>query len=324
MATQKLRVAVLRGGPSPEYEVSLRTGENLLGILRQDEVAFDPVDVFIDRQGVWHYRGLPTEAHKALKHADVVWNAMHGVYGEDGQIQKILHMHKVPYIGPEAMSAALSHHKDKTKEVYRLHGILTPEYRVLERESDYENDLIYIFRNFLHPVIVKPVNSGSSIGTKIAHTWDELKEAVAHAFSHSRKVMVEEFIRGKEVSCGVIDGFRSEKLYALIPIEIVKPTGKHIFDYELKYHPETKRQCPGSLSTDENKKVEAAAKRAHEVLGLRHYSCSDFIITPRGRVYILETNPLPGFTKESLLPKSLAATGIKERDFVHHVISLVR
>jgi D-alanine-D-alanine ligase len=324
MSAQKLRVAVLRGGPSPEYDISLKTGENLLSILRQNEDSFEPVDVFIDRSGIWHYRGLPTESMLALKHVDVAWNAMHGAYGEDGQIQKLLNSCMVPYIGPEALPAAMSHHKDRTKNVYRMHGILTPEYRVLDREQDYETELVNIFRNFMHPVVVKPSNAGSSIGTVIAHTWEELMSAVSSAFAHSNKVLVEEFIRGKEASCGIIDNFRGEKLYALIPVEVVKSSTSYIYNFEMKCDPSTKKQCPGSLSIEENKLVESAARAAHEALGLRHYSSSDFIITPSGKVYILETDSLPGFTKESVFPNSLAATGIKENDFVSHIISQVR
>jgi D-alanine-D-alanine ligase len=264
--SQKLRVAVLRGGPSPEYDISLKTGENLLSILRQNEDTFEPVDVFIDRSGVWHHRGLPTKSLQALKHVDVVWNAMHGSYGEDGQIQQLLNSYRVPYIGPEALPAAMSLHKDRTKNVYRMHGILTPEHRVLDREKNYEDELVHVFRNFMHPVVVKPSCSGSSIGTVVAYTWEELRAAVMEAFAHSNKVLVEEYIRGKEASCGVIDNFRGEKLYALIPIEVVKPTAKHIYNFEMKCDPTTKRQCPGSLSTDENKLVESMARAAHEAL----------------------------------------------------------
>jgi D-alanine-D-alanine ligase len=323
MPIQKTRVAILRGGPSPEYEVSLKTGANLLSLLSQDEEKYEPVDIFIDKQGVWHYRGLPTEPHKALRYIDVAVNAMHGAYGEDGRVQKILESHKTPYTGSDVLSSALAMSKDMAKKVYKRHGIRTPEYEVLKNEPELEEKLVEIFRNFLHPVIVKPAAGGSSIGTKLAHTWEELRESVKSAFEHSERVLVEEFVRGKEATCGVIESFRDEKLYALMPIEIVKDKNS-IFGFDEKYSGKAEENCPGSFTKEENKLIEAAAKNAHTALGLRHYSRTDMIITPRGNVYVLETNSLPGLTKESLFPKALKALGIKEKQFLDHLIELAR
>lgn len=317
----KISVAVLRGGPSPEYEVSLKTGGHIISTLRQMEDKYEPVDIFISRDGEWHRGGLVHEPHQALRHIDVVWNGMHGAYGEDGQVQKILDNLQIPYIGSGAAASSLAMNKNLAKRVYNLHSMPTPNHDVLIDGEVSEAQLIYIFRNYLHPVIVKPASSGSSLGVKLAHSFHELKEAVKHAFEHSPKVLVEEFIRGKEATCGVVENLRGEKFYALLPVEIRK-SEKHFFDYESKYSGETEEHCPGNFTRAESKMIQDLAKRAHEALGLNHYSRSDFMVTPRGRVYILETNSLPGLTEQSLFPKSLLATGLKTHEFAEHCINL--
>ncbi len=317
----KINVAVLRGGPSPEYEVSLKTGGNIITTLRQLEDKYEPVDIFISRDGEWHRGGLVHEPHHALQNIDVVWNGMHGAYGEDGQVQKILDALQIPYVGSGAAPSALAMNKDLSKRVYNLHSLPTPNHEVLVDGEVTEAQLIYIFRNYLHPVIVKPASGGSSLGIKLAHSFQELKEAIKHAFEHSPKVLVEEFIRGKEATCGVVDNLRGEKVYALLPVEIRK-SEKHFFDYEAKYSGEAEEICPGNFTKVESQMIQDLARKAHQSLGLSHYSRSDFMVTPRGRVYILETNSLPGLTEQSLFPKSLEATGVKTHEFADHCINL--
>lgn len=318
-----MRIGVLRGGPSPEYDVSLKTGEYVLSLLRQMPEKYQPVDIFISKEGDWHVAGAKRKPKDALKNIDVVFNALHGTYGEDGGVQKILSALRIPYTGSKAFGAALSMNKDLTKEAYVLNDLLTPRHTLLYGNVSLDN-LIHVFRTYLPPMVVKPSNSGSSVGIEFAHTFEELKESVARAFKHSHKVMVEEHIQGKEGTCAVVENVRGEKLYALIPVEIQKPENSHFFDYDAKYSGESREICPGTFSLEENKKMEYMAKRAHEVLGLRHYSRSDFIITPKGRVYILETNSLPGLTQESLLPKSLKAVGWKPQEFIEHLINLAK
>lgn len=317
----KLKVAVLRGGPSHEYEVSLKTGHNVLSLLRENPDSYDPVDVFISKDGAWHHNGIADDPHKILRRADVAWNALHGSYGEDGQVQHLLESLKVPFTGSGALASALSMNKEAAKKIYRKHGLLTPQHEVLREDFGHDH-LVHVFRNYLHPVIVKPISSGSSVGVRLARTFQELEEAVRHALNYSNKVLIEEFIRGKEGSCGVVEGFRDEKLYALLPIEIRKPRGEDIFGYGSKYSEGVKEICPGNFRSEESEAISEMAKQAHRALGLRHYSRSDFIITPKGKVYILETNSLPGFTQESLLPKSLGATGWHPKGFVDHILEL--
>ncbi|MFZ2484488.1 MAG: D-alanine--D-alanine ligase [Minisyncoccia bacterium] len=320
--SSRTRVAVLRGGPSSEYDVSLKTGGHVLSLLREMPETYDPLDIFISKKGEWHRDGLAREPHEALRHSDVVWNALHGQYGEDGQVQRVLEGLQIPFTGSGAFASALSMNKDMTKRLYREHSLLTPEHEIINKNDFNDDQLIAIFRTYLHPVIVKPVSSGSSIGVHLANSFNELKEAIKATFKHSKRVLVEEFVRGKEATCGVVDNFRGEKHYALLPVEIRRLNNQALFDYDAKYSGKTEEICPAHFNPNEIKEIEEMAKKAHQALGLRHYSRSDFILTPKGKIYILETNSLPGFTQESLLPKSLHAVGFRPHDFVDHIIKI--
>ena len=306
--SSKIKVAVIRGGPSNEYDVSLKTGEQVLSLLREMPETYEPVDIFISKDGEWHRGGLVHEPHQTLQHADVVWNALHGSYGEDGQVQRILLGLQIPFTGSSAVSSAMAMNKDIAKRLYREHSLLTPTHELITEENLNEDRLISIFRNFLFPVIVKPArrssggpaNASGFLGVRLVHTFHELKQAIKETFTHSPRVLVEEFIKGDEASCSVIEEARGEKIYALLP------SSKSKF----------------KLKIEENKQIEEMAKRAHEILGLSHYSSSDFIITPKNKIYILETNSLPALHKDSLTHYSLQATGWRHCDFVDHVLKL--
>ncbi|MBI3573941.1 ATP-grasp domain-containing protein [Candidatus Kaiserbacteria bacterium] len=314
-------VAVLRGGPSSEHDISLITGAKVLEHLHREP--YQPVDIFIDKQGVWHVRGKPLPPERALSDIDVAWNAVHGQYGEEGTIQKILDRVGVPYTGAGAYASALSLNKVLTKEILAKEGIKMPRHRVLSVSPGLELEAMEAFRAFSPPVIVKPAGAGSSVGVTLAKTFTEFWEGVKKAFEHSREVLVEEYIKGKEATAGVVEGLRGQKYYAALPIEIIPPPKAVLFDREVKYNGETIERVPGNFTKEESSELQRLAKLAHEKLGLRHYSRSDFIVSPRG-VYFLEANSAAGvgLTDQSLLPKSLAAAGISYEDFLDHIIQL--
>lgn len=316
---QKLRVGVLRGGPSSEYEISLKTGGNVLRNLSEEKYA--PQDIFISRDGVWHVRGLETTPERALQHVDVVFNALHGEYGEDGTVQKILTAFHIPYTGSGAFASSLAMKKPSAKEVVSRAGVQTPLHIVVERSLNLEEIVLEIFRSFPQPVIVKPVNLGSSLGVVFVGSFQELLDAVTEALRVASSVLVEEYIRGKEVTSGVIDNFRGEKHYTLLPIEVVLPKGKRCFDYDAKYNGACTLRCPGNLSSGEKLRIRDTTRRVHEALGLSHYSRSDFIVTPRD-IYFLEANTLPGLTESSLVPLALKEAGSSMPEFLDHVINL--
>lgn len=314
-------VAVLRGGPSTEYDVSLKSGASVLEQLNREK--HEPRDLFISRTGEWHLHGVPVTPERALKGVDVAFNAMHGEYGEDGQVQKLLQSLGVSYTGSDAFASAVSFNKHRTKQAVEKHGVKVVHGIVVENNGDTESLAHTVFRTFPHPAIVKPVVGGSSIGTTVAHSFHELTHALDKAFAISDKALVEEFIKGKEATVGVIDHFRNEPIYALMPVEIIPPAHHPFFSYEAKYSGETIERVPGNFSFAQKQELQRLAKLVHEGLNLSHYSRSDFIVSRRG-IYFLEVNTLPGLTKESLLPKALHAVGAKLSDFLDHVIDLAR
>jgi D-alanine-D-alanine ligase len=313
-------VAIVRGGPSSEHEVSLQSGHAMLSNLSRD--TYTVRDIYIDRQGVWHERGLPTTPARVLPGVDVVLNALHGEYGEDGEIQKVFEKYGVPYTGSDSFASFVAMHKVMAKEKAKSHGLKTPKYKFIERLEDVDDAVHEIIRTFPQPVIVKPARGGSSVGTTMEAGYQPVHQAVTGLLAQGAGgVLVEEVIRGTEATAGVVEGLRDEALYALPPIEIVPPDHAAFFTYDVKYSGETSEVCPGRFPKQVMDELVAHARTMHNALGLRHYSRSDFIVSPRG-IYYLETNTLPGLTKESLLPKSLAAVGVDYPDFLTHLIGL--
>ena len=313
-------VGVLRGGPSNEYEISLKTGASVLEAL--DREAYEPRDIFIDRAGQWHVHGVAAQPERALRGVDVVFNALHGEYGEDGQVQRVLDKLAVPYTGSGAFSSAIAFNKQHTRDAAAKLDIKVAHGIVVET-GDTEATAHKLFRTFPHPAIVKPAAGGSSVGMTLVNDFLALEQALECAFAVSPKVLIEEYIKGREATVGVVDDFRGEKIYALPPVEIVPPPQSAFFDYDAKYGGQTLERVPGNFSREEKEALTSLARSVHEGLGLSHYSRSDFILSKRG-VYFLEVNTLPGLTKESLMPKALHAVGAKLSDFLHHIISLAK
>ena len=248
---------------------------------------------------------------------------LHGEYGEDGEVQKLLERFGVPYTGSDSFGSYLAMHKLMAKARAREAGLLTPDFRLAERAEDAVTVAQEVIRSFHQPVMVKPIGWGSSIGVSLVGGYAPVLAAVEQLFADGAPaVLIEEYIRGREATVGVVEGLRGETLYGLPSIEIIPP-GDGFFSYGAKYSGESREVCPGNFSRVQAEELQRVAKVMHRSLGLRHYSRSDFIVAPKG-IYYLETNTLPGLTPESLLPKSLAAVGVSLSDFLSHVISLAR
>lgn len=314
----KTQVAVLRGGPSHEYEVSLKTGQSVLTNIPSD--TYQVRDVFIDRTGVWHMRGMPMAPERVLGQVDVVFNALHGAYGEDGTVQRMLEMHHVPYTGSNVLASAIGMNKPLAKSCLGNLSFRLPHHRVLTRSTTTPSVLMDIFRTFPQPSIVKPASGGSSVSTHKVHTYDSIVQAVEEAFKTSDTLLIEQYIPGREVTVVVIDHFRQERYYVLPPIEII-PAKHEFFSYEEKYKGYAQEQCPARLPQETTHALITAAREVHRTLGLRDYSRTDFIINPHG-IFFLETNTLPGMTETSLLPQGLEAVGATLPSFLDHVLSL--
>jgi len=335
---QRIRVAVLRGGPSNEYEVSLASGASVLKNLPEN---YRATDVLIDREGRWHVGGMPTTPGWISRHHDVVFNALHGQYGEDGKVQQLFDALGVPYTASGALASAIGMHKVMTKERLRGAGFCLPRHLVFgpdEAEEDMREIPQRIFKTIAPPWVIKPLRGGSSVGVEIVRKIGDLSEALERTRAIADELLVEEYIRGREATVGVIDGFRGQRYYALMPIEIVPPMHHssilqnarmnkgeiNFFDYVAKYGDETKFLCPATFSHEIKKQLEELAVRAHQVLGLRHYSRSDFIVTPSSRIYFLEINTQPGLTEHSLIPKALHAAGSSLKEFLGHILELAQ
>jgi D-alanine-D-alanine ligase len=312
-------VGVLRGGPSREHEVSLKTGAAILANLPTER--FSAHDIYIDRHGQWHDRGRVSSPERVLRQIDVAFIGLHGDYGEDGEVQRLLERFGVPYTGTDSFGSYLAMHKLMSKMHAQEAGLLTPQFRHVESVDDSEAVAHDITRSFHQPVVVKPIGWGSSVGVSIVGGYAPVLAAIQALFeSGADSVLIEEYIRGNEATVGVVEHLRNEALYTLPPVEIIPPEGD-FFSYNSKYSGQTREICPGNFSRVTSEELQRLARVMHRSLGLRHYSRSDFIVTSKG-IYYLETNTLPGLTTESLMPKSLASVGVSFPDFLSHLIAL--
>lgn len=318
----KIRVGVLRGGPSSEYEVSLKSGETVLKNLPSK---YEGVDIFISQEGVWHVGGKEKKPAEALKHVDVAFLALHGQYGEDGKIQRILEHIGIPFTGSESFPSAIAMNKHLAKGALKglKDKIKFAAHKVFSRKEVEEKGAHEIFRLIHQPAIVKPTSAGSSVGVTIVKSFFDLEAALAEALKHSDSVIIEELIEGREATCGVLDDFRGEEVYALLPVEVLPAPEANFYDYNAKYISEdTRYVSPADFDPATNKAIQEAAKLVHQELGLRHYSRSDFIVHPKRGVFFLEVNTLPGMTSHSIIPKSVSAIGLSLSSFLDHVITM--
>ena len=303
------RIAVLRGGPSEEYDVSMLTGKSVLQAL--DLLDFEPKDITITKSGKWLHNGFELPPEKALGAIDVVFIALHGQYGEDGQVQRILERLCIPYVGTTALASGIAFNKELTKQSLFGHDVKLPRHRKMTKLEMpiSEDEISLIFKEVGSELFIKPVAGGSSVGAAYVPNNETLRATLDSLFLNHDQIMIEEFVRGKEATVGVLENFRNEKHYALPVIEIIPPDGKPLFSYEDKYNGTTEEIVPGRFSYYEKTQLSDLAKKIHQVIGCRHYSRSDFILRD-GDIYFLEVNTLPGLTPESLFPKATEAVGI--------------
>lgn len=318
----KKRVAVLRGGPSSEYEVSMRTGAGVLKALT--ELGYYVDDIIVTRDGEWIVEGRVKSPEKALLTTDVAFIAMHGAYGEDGTIQRIFERLHIPFTGSNSFASSLAFNKDMTKRALREHIFHLPRHVRVTSDNllDIEAVSNVIAGSFGPTYVLKPTSSGSSHGVQIVSA-DTLKDALTQAVTQFGECMVEEHIQGTEATCAVLGDFRDNDLYSLPAIEIIPPSDRAFFDETVKYDGSTTELCPGRFSYEEKEKIAKLAETVHRVLGLSQYSRTDCIVKD-GEVYFLEVNTLPGLTSESLFPKAAAAVGLSFNELVDHLVRTAR
>jgi D-alanine-D-alanine ligase len=288
---KRKRVGVLLGGLSSEREVSLRTGAAVAKALRG--LGHDVVEIDVGKD-------LP--ARLVAEKVDVAFIALHGRYGEDGCVQGLLECLFIPYTGSGVMASSLGMDKVFAKQVFVAHGIPTPPYRAFN--SAEEARVAADSLPFGFPAVVKPSREGSSVGVHICKTREEYLAAVEDASKLAGSILVEQYIKGREVQGGVLDN------EALGVIEVV--AAREFYDYQAKYQSggTTQYLFPAPLPPDQYERVNQVCLAAHRALGCSGGSRSDVILTPSGEVFLLEINTLPGMTEASLLPKIAAGRGI--------------
>ena len=241
--------------------------------------------------------------------ADVVFLGLHGACGEDGRIQAAFDLMGIPYTGSGYLGSAIAMDKDLTKQLARAAGVRTPEWRI----AHYDRESVdQIAGSVELPCVVKPVDSGSSIGVSIAYTREELVAALEENRKMGR-VVLEQYVKGREIQVGVLrDG-------ALPSIEIIPKKG--FYDYQNKYRAGAAVEiCPAPVEPDLEETLERTALKVHRLLGLKTYSRTDFIVTGAGKVYFLEINTLPGMTPTSQMPQEAAAVGLDYKSLCQTIV----
>ena len=303
----KMTLALLSGGDSSEREVSLNSGNQVYDALDKDKydiVRFDP----------------KTDLQRLIAEApriDAALIILHGPNGEDGTVQGLLDLLKIPYQGSGVLGSAVAMNKLTSKLLYEKSGIPTPPYVVIHRKDTVGRGTIADRLGL--PVVVKPVEAGSSVGISIVRTEDSLDSALEKAFDHGDVVLVEAFIDGVELTCGVMG---DEELEAFPLIEIIPNESHDFFDYEAKYTAgATKEICPARIDEALTEKTQSYAKMAHEALFCNGYSRSDMILKD-GEIFVMETNTIPGMTATSLLPQAANVGGYTFTALLDRLIEL--
>lgn len=304
---KKLHVALLIGGLSNEREISLKSGAEVLKALNTQKYEVSTYDL---------KDSLPRLMADAPG-IDVALIILHGRFGEDGTVQGLLELLGIPYQGAGVLGSAIAMNKRLAKTLFRLEGLPVAKDWVLRREE--EVDLEAVIADLGWPIVVKPNTEGSSIGIRLAKNRAELDENIQQAFFLDHEILLEEYIKGREITGGVIG---NKDLQALPIIEIIPAEQYEFFDYEAKYKEKASEEiCPADLTESTTRLAQEYALRAHKVLGLRGYSRTDMIV--RGEVIILlETNTIPGMTATSLLPQAAQAAGLTFGALLDRLIEL--
>ena len=293
------KIAVLMGGPGSEREVSLATGRGVAKALRASGAQVVDIDV-------------RDENFQLPDDIDLAFITIHGTFGEDGQIQKILERRGIAYTGDDASASEIAWDKIRTKEKLREHGVATPPWEVIHPG---QKPTIPV------PIVVKPAREGSTVGIVIVKNQDELEPAIAEASKYDRELLIEKFVSGRELTIGILGD------QALPIIEIIPKGG--FYDFNNKYpflNPQAgggaKHVCPANLDAEKTNEVQQLALRAFRAAGLQVYGRVDVILPENEPATVLEVNTIPGMTEASLLPEAAAAAGISYTDLCVRIIVL--
>lgn len=304
-----MKIGVLIGVKSTEKEIAMKTAKNIISALKVKGYEF--CEIPIDENIVENIK---------REKIDVAIISAHGLYGEDGTIQGLLELLGIPYVGSGVLASALALNKVMAKKIFLFYKIPTPKWVEISKKDMETKDLEKILENIKDlkkPWIVKPSNQGSTIGLSVANNKDELIKALEYAFKFDQYILIEEFIKGKEITASIYD---VENTICLPLIEIIPKTG--FYDYQTKYTPGLSEHIiPARLSEETYKKAQELGVLAHQALGCRHLSRVDMIVEEDTQnIYVLEVNTIPGMTETSLYPESAKAFGIEFPDLIDSFI----
>jgi D-alanine-D-alanine ligase len=346
---ERLRVGLLFGGRSAEHDVSVMSARNVFRAL--DPARYDTVPIGVTRAGAWLLTSLVdgafpaavpesgpgvalvpagagrlaimSETHGAApdlsRAVDVVFPVLHGPFGEDGTVQGAAEIAGVPYVGSGVLGSAAAMDKDVAKRLMRDGGLPIPRFLSFAQGDAPAFEAVVV--ELGRPVFVKPARLGSSVGISKAGTGEEFTQAIAEAFRHDRKILVEEYVRGREIECGVLEG-EDGSLIASPPGEIA-PSNRHgFYTYEAKYLDEDGAviKVPADLSPEVSDKVRTLSIEAFRALGCEGLARVDFFLREDGKLMVNEVNTLPGFTNISMYPKVMEALGISYAELVDRLI----
>ncbi|MCK4912253.1 MAG: D-alanine--D-alanine ligase [Candidatus Omnitrophica bacterium] len=298
---REIRIGVLGGGISAERDISLISSRQVYKDLSDKGLNIVFIDIVTKEKG----------KIKELIHnlnIDLAFIALHGEFGEDGQIQEILEELGIVYTGSEPRASALAMNKFNSKNLFKAKGIPTPDFVVLSKGEDIPSGLRY-------PLVVKPFSSGSSIGISIVENKDNLRSALELGFLHSDSVILEDYIEGRELTVGILGD------QPLAVVEIIPKEG--YFDFEAKYsNGGSSFIAPAQIDDEVEKNIRAVVLAAHSILGCRHFSRVDMRLSKEGLPFILEVNSIPGLTSHSLFPLSAKAWGINFNQLIIKMMEL--
>lgn len=322
---QKLRIGVIRGGISAEYPFSLESGKTILQALPREK--YQVVDILVTSDGIWHIAGLPVNPYTIKERVDVVWNALHGDYGEDGRVQSILEELDIPFVGTDSYSSELTYHKGKTKERLQQLGINTPKGFAVhdfvtdgmteaDRIAYIESQAQEIFRTMPGPWIIKPIRGGGSHDVYLAKAFPDLVAVLSKLSPETQDILVEEYIKGIEVVAGIAEGVRGEKTYQLPAKVIRKKTD--IFSFADRME-EPNWHSLVEYNSGYKDIVDQHMKDIFREFNLSGVATADFIVTPKG-IWVLDIDTVPHFHPYSYTHHATESVGITAEQFVDGII----
>lgn len=349
---QKINIGLVFGGKSGEHEVSLLSAKSIYEAL--DKNKYNVFLIGIDKQGNWllgnpaNYlinstnpklialnktsstniilvnknntnKIIALESGKELAKIDVFFPIIHGTYGEDGCLQGMFEMLNSAYVGAGVIGSALGMDKDVQKRLLNHAEINVAKFMTVKKYNYSQKILNEITKKFTFPVFVKPANMGSSVGVSKAHNLNELKKSINNAFRYDTKIIIEEYIKGREIECSVMG---NDHPIASIPGEVIPH--HEFYSYEAKYIDENGAALviPANLPKKIIKKIQETAIKTFLTLECYGFARVDFFLTKKGRLYVNEINTLPGFTKISMFPKLFNATGFTYSQILDNLIKL--